>query len=145
MIAYVRSFLTKESGRQFATMIGIGAVNTVVDFSLVKVFLDSLHWGTYFSVSSAFLIATVLAYLLNKRFTFGQSGVGTATESGSFLLINLGALALTNAFVFGATQLLGDLDSRQVLLTKVVATGVILFPKFAGYRDVVFGGSKPRS
>ncbi len=145
MIGYLRSFLTKESGRQFGTMVGIGFLNTVVDFSLVKVFLDSLHWGTYVSVSVAFLVATVVAYWLNKRFTFGQSGIGTAAESASFLLVNVAALAVTNGFVFGAIRLFGDLDSTQVLLTKVAATAVILLPKFASYRDLVFGGSNRRS
>jgi hypothetical protein len=53
--------------------------------------------------------------------------------------VNLAAWGVTVAIVSGAEAIFGDLDLFQANLAKVVATALILIPKFAGYRDVVFG------
>jgi putative flippase GtrA len=145
MKSYIKTFLDKATGRQFATMATIGVVNTIMDFGLVKILLDYTPMDKYVVVTGSALLVTGLSYLMNKRITFGQSGLGELSESASFYLINFLSVGVTNLFVWGADLMIDEMTTNQVLLAKVFATGVILFPKFAGYRDVVFGGRARRS
>lgn len=134
----MRSFLNGESARQFVMMVVIGVVNTVVDFGLVNV-LYPLGWNAYVAVTVAFVIATAVSYLLNRRYTFGLSARGmNAREGTTFLLVNLAALVVTYVAVWAADRWFGPLDQTTLNIAKLAATGVILLPKFAGYRDLVF-------
>ena len=136
---YIRSFMNGESARQFLTMSVIGLANTVVDFTLVNVFRFGFGWELFLSVSSAFLLATLLSYVLNRRFTFGMAASGAnASEGIGFVVVNLVALGITNVVVWVADQWVGPLDALELNVAKVVATLIILLPKFAALRDVVF-------
>ena len=136
---YLRSFMNGESARQFLVMSLIGVVNTVVDFSLVNLFTFGLGWDVFLSVSLAFLLATMLSYFLNRRFTFGMAASGAnATEGMGFVVVNLVALGVTNVVVWVADLWVGPLDPLELNVAKVVATLIILAPKFAALRDVVF-------
>lgn len=138
MRRYLGSFLNGESARQFVMMVVIGVVNTVVDFGLVNV-LYRLGWNAYVSVTVAFVIATAVSYLLNRRFTFGLSARGMSAREGiTFMFVNLAALLVTYAAVWAAERWFGPLDQTRLNIAKLVATAVILIPKFAGYRDLVF-------
>ena len=145
MKSYIKTFLDKATGRQFATMATIGVLNTIMDFGLVKILLDYTPINKYVVVTGSVLLVTGLSYLMNKRMTFGQSGLGNLSESASFYFINFLAVGVTNLFVWIADLLIDEMTTNQVLLAKVFAAGVILLPKFAGYRDVVFGGRDLRS
>lgn len=136
---YLRSFANTESARQFLMMAVIGVVNTIVDFGLVNVFRFGLDWDVFLSVSLAFVLATVLSYFLNRRFTFGMATSGaSASEGAGFVAINLVALAITNGVVWVADVWVGPLDALELNLAKFVATLIVLLPKFAALRDVVF-------
>ena len=52
--------------------------------------------------------------------------------------MNTLALAATLAIVEGAQVLWGPLSVLQLNIAKFAAVIVILFPKYAGYRDLVF-------
>jgi putative flippase GtrA len=137
---YLRSFLTKEAAGQFIRLAFIGGLNTVVDFALFNVGYGWVHFSLFWSVTIAFTIATALSYVLNRRWTFRLSaGGGSVRETMWFYVVNLAAWGVTVAIVSGAEAIFGDLDLFQANLAKVVATALILIPKFAGYRDVVFG------
>jgi putative flippase GtrA len=136
---YLRSFANTESARQFLVMSLIGVVNTVVDFGLVNLFTFGLAWNVYVAVTTAFLLATLLSYVLNRRLTFGMAASGAnAGEGAVFVGVNVVALGVTNAVVWVADQWVGPLDPLELNLAKIVATGLILLPKFAAFRDIVF-------
>ena len=138
MRRYVRSFMNGESARQFVIMSVIGVVNTIVDFGLVNV-LFPLGVGPYTSVTVGFVVASVVSYLLNRRYTFGLAmGGASAGEGTGFLIVNVVALIITQFVVWLATVWYGPLDQGMLNVAKLVATVVILVPKFAGYRDLVF-------
>lgn len=138
-MSYLRSFLTREAFGQFMRMIGIGLINTVVDFSLLNFFFAVLGWGEILSVTVALVIASLVAYVLNRRFTFRLDGGLRVRETVAFVGVNVVALLLTNLLVWIAIEQLGNLTQLQLNLVKILATGLILLPKFAGYRDFVFG------
>ncbi len=141
MSAYLRSFLTREALWQFMRMVGIGLINTVVDFSLLNVFFAVLGWSELMSVTVALVIASLVAYVLNRRFTFRLEGGLRMRETIAFVGVNVVALLLTNLLVWLAIEQIGHLTQLQLNLVKVIATGLILLPKFAGYRDFVFGSA----
>jgi len=138
MINYLRSFLTREAGSQFMKMTGIGLFNTFVDFGLLNVFFSVLEWGELTSVTVAFVIATFSAYILNRRFTFGLAATVRLKETVGFLAVNAVALGITDVIVWAASARLGGLTQLELNVVKLATTGIILLPKFAGYRDLVF-------
>ncbi len=136
---YVRSFMNGESARQFGVMAVVGVVNTVVDFGLFNLFRGGFSWGLYFSLSLAFVLASFMSYLLNRRFTFGMRASGARADEGAgFILVNVIALGLTNGIMWLAELTFGPLTPLGENVAKVVAALIILAPKFAALRDVVF-------
>ncbi len=137
MRRYVKTFLNRQSASQFSRLAVIGGFNTVVDFALFNLFL-TLRLPAALALALAFVLATGLSYFLNRRWTFGISGSGNWSESSSFYLVNLGALLVSEVTVLGAERLIDDINRLGYNLAKVAATAIILLPKFAAYRDVVF-------
>lgn len=139
MITYFRSFFTKHALGQMGKLAVIGLINTVVDFALSNVFRFVLDWNLFVAVSVAFVLATLVSYVLNRRWTFQlRDGWFKAGETSMFLAVNGVALLVTNGIVGLANAWLGPLGPVGFNVAKVVAAALILLPKFAGYRDVVF-------
>lgn len=139
MIEYVRSFFTRHALGQLGKLAIIGLVNTAVDFALFNVFRFQFDWSLALAVTVAFVLATLVSYVLNRRWTFQlKDSWFKAGETGMFLIVNAVALAITNGIVLGADAWLGPLGPFGANAAKVVAAAIILLPKFAGYRDVVF-------
>lgn len=138
MINYLRSFLTRETFGQFGKMVGIGVFNTFVDFGLLNIFFSVFGWGELSSVTVAFVIASLSAYVLNRRFTFGLEATVRVKETVGFLVVNGIALGITDLLVWAASTRLGGLTQLELNLVKLITTAIILIPKFAGYRDLVF-------
>lgn len=59
-------------------------------------------------------------------------------ETSHFFGVNIVAGALTVAFVWLAGRLRGDLSDTEFLGAQIIASAIIVIPKFAAYRDVVF-------
>lgn len=138
MKAYILSFFNRTSANQFMKLMVIGGLNTVLDFVLANVFKVSLGFSSQVSVILAFTIATGASYLMNRRFTFSITG-GTKSirETSAFFLVNGMALAVTSGSVALAELWFGD-NLLAFNGAKIAATVIVLFPKFAGYRDLVF-------
>jgi putative flippase GtrA len=135
---YLRTFLTKETGSQFVKVGVIGVVNTVVDFGLFNI-MRSVGVGRYVAITGAFAAATLLSYLLNRRWSFELTdGKVSLRETTHFYWINAAAWAVTVAIVWIADQWFGPLNQAGENAAKLAAVVVILLPKFAGYRDIVF-------
>jgi len=137
---YLRSFLNRESAGQFMRLAVIGGLNTVVYFILLNVFRFAVGLSSFWSVTWGFILATAMSYVLNRRWTFRlKEGSGSIRETVWFYAINLAAWGTTVAVVKVAEWIFGDLGPLELNLANIVATGFILLPKFAGYRDLVFG------
>lgn len=137
--SYLQSFLTRQSLGQFLRLGVIGGVNTFVDFALLNLLFFGLGWSSFWSVTWALAFATALSYAMNRRWTFGLgSFMGSAWESGAFFIVSLAAWASNVGVVTLAERWWGPLGALEINFAKVVATGIILLPKFATYRDVVF-------
>lgn len=139
MTAYLRTLLTRESAGQFVRLALIGVINSAVDFGLFNFLHYGLRIGLLAAGALAFLAGALGSYFLNRYWTFGlRDGWGSSRETTLFVAINVAALVVTEAFLAGADAWWGPLDPLAANLTKVAAAIVILVPKFAGYRDLVF-------
>jgi len=135
----------REALTQMIKLGFIGGFNTVVTLSLSLVFrklgmLDEL------AVALAWVLGTLLSYFLNRRWTFSLDTKGAnVRETSHFFLVNVVAGALTVGFVFLAGRLRGDLSDVEFLGAQILASAIIVIPKFAAYRDVVFRRSLTHS
>jgi len=139
---YLKTFMNKESLKQFMRLGLVGGFNTLVDFGIFNVLLFLLpdeRWESSVAVTISYISATAFSYILNRRWTFELGGSwGSSRETGAFYLVNTIALVATLAVVEGAQVLWGPLTVLQLNIAKFAATVLILFPKYAGYRDLVF-------
>jgi putative flippase GtrA len=135
---YLRTFMNRESATQITMVAIIGLINTAVDFAVFNL-LRVIAVPLYPAVAIALVIATGVSYLLNRRYTFRlDDGHVSMREAGQFLLVNLAALLVTLGIVWIAEQAFGSLSRLGENVAKIAAIVIILLPKFAAYRDVVF-------
>lgn len=136
---YLKSFATGEAVRQFMKVAMIGVVNTVTFFILFNLFWAGEPAPVFWPIASAFALATLVSYVLNRRWTFQlKEGHVVFRETVSFFVVNLVAWAFTEGTVKLTEVWFGPLSRVKANVALVVASGLILLPKFASYRDVVF-------
>lgn len=142
MRRYLKSFMNLDSLRQFVRLGLVGGLNTIVDFVILNLLLLAFpdeRWESSVALTISYVSATAFSYVLNRRWTFQLDGAwGSRRETGAFYLVNTVALGVTLAIVEGAQLLWGPLTVLEINIAKVAAIVVILFPKFASYRDLVF-------
>lgn len=144
MIAYLKSFFNREGMEQMIKLALIGVVNTAVYFAMVNI-LISLSVPLFWRVTASFAVATEVSYLLNRRWTFRlKGGIGPWRETTVFFLVNGVAWLATVGIVLGAEAAFGPLSRLDENLANLVAGAVILLPKLASYRDLVFRRSLAR-
>jgi putative flippase GtrA len=135
---YLRSFLTKEAAGQFLRLSLIGGLNTLVYFVLLNVFRWTIGLSPFWSITLSFILATALSYVLNRKCRLKESR-GSVRETAWFYAVNLIAWGVTVGITKAAEVIFGELGVLGLNGASIVATAFILIPKFAGYRDVVFG------
>ena len=149
MSQYIRSLFTKNAVNQLIKVAIVGVVNTIVSFTLFNVLLgllggtktvdEGFNWEQFWAIAISFLIATLVSYALNRRWTFQLSEPGELRrETFNFIGINVVAWAVTQGIVGGADWLWGPLTRLEQNFYYLLASGLIILPKFAGYRDIVF-------
>ena len=140
MNQYVASFLNRKSFDQFVKVGLVGVLNTAVSFALFNLFLIGFDWSSVLSVTVAFAITTFLSYVLNRMWTFElRDGKVSGKETVQFYLVNGAAWAATAGMMWLAETFFGPLSKLAANGVYLFASIVILLPKFASYRDIVFG------
>ena len=146
---YLKSFANSESMVQVVKVGIIGVLNTVVSlllFSLLLVLFggeaertDGFDPSVFAATTIAFALTTLMSYMLNRRWTFQlDQATGGGGETAKFFAINGVALLVTNIVVSGANAIWGPMSDNGLRIAYIGAAILIILPKFAGYRDVVF-------
>lgn len=133
------TFANRESAIQLVKVGIVGVFNTIVSFTLFNILLAAgLSW--FWSISVAFALTTFVSYLLNRRWTFALTdGHVSASETVSFFGVNIAAYFGSVGIMWLAETLFGPLDTIGYNIALLVAAGLLILPKLAGYRDIVFG------
>jgi len=112
----------------------VGVTNTLLDFGIFALLYYQLDQPLLVANSLAFSAAVVQSYLLNKAWTFkgAKQSVSRKREFGLYLLVQLGALILSNVTVFALSQYL------EPMISKVIATLVTFVWGFVLSKKIVF-------
>ena len=95
--------------------------------------------GWFVSVSASFALTTFMSYLVNRRWTFELTdGRVSGSETASFFAVNIVAYLATVGIMWVAETVFGPLGTIGYNLAMLVAAGLLILPKLAGYRDIVF-------
>ena len=138
MTSYLQSFRNRETFEQIIRVGFVGGFNTFVYLILFNVFLGP--YGSFWAITGAYTLATGLSYVLNRRWSFqvDDGSVGSARESMSFYVVNLVSWGITVGITGFADNAWGPLTRVESNLVQLLATGLVVLPKFAVYRDGVF-------
>jgi putative flippase GtrA len=135
---YLQSFANRESFVQAVKVGLVGVFNTIVSFALFNIFL-TLNWSWFWAITVSFALTTFVSYLINRRWTFDlKDGKVSGKETLAFFFVNLVAYVASIAILAGAELVFGDLDRLGYNLALVFAAAILILPKLAGYRDIVF-------
>ena len=130
----------KEATR-FARFLTVGAVGTVLDFSILTL-LKLAGLPTLFANSISFTAGLLNNFTWNRLWTFGDSvKVDWRRQLAQFTLVSLVGLALNNLIVLSLEGLFGAmLGSSQwaYLPAKVIATGMVVFWNYFANRTWTF-------
>lgn len=136
---YLKTFANRESMNQAIKVGIVGVLNTVVSFSLFNVFRvvgASPQWA----LAVSFALTTFMSYLINRRWTFSlKDGKVSGRETASFFGVNVVAYAVSAGIMALAQSWFGPLTRLGENFVLVIAAGLLILPKLAGYRDIVFG------
>lgn len=136
---YLKTFANRESMNQAIKVGTVGVLNTIVSFSLFNVFRvtgASPQWA----LAISFALTTFMSYLINRRWTFSlKDGKVSGRETASFFGVNIVAYAVSAGIMALAQNWFGPLTRPGENLVLVIAAGLLILPKLAGYRDIVFG------
>ena len=139
MKRYLKTFANKESLVQVVKVAIVGVFNTVATFVL----FNAVRWAGFswfVAITVAFTITTFLSYLINRRWTFSLvDGHVSGRETAAFFGVNIVAYLASVGMIWLADELFGPLSRIGENVALLIAAGILILPKLASYRDLVFG------
>lgn len=128
----VRRFAATDLARQLARFVAVGAVATVVHYSILIALVELAGLQPVLSTTAGYAAGTVVSYVLNRRYTF-KSNAPHRSSFPKFVALNVIGMLLNGA-------ILGALVAAGVwyLLAQMIATGLVLFWNFFGARFFAF-------
>jgi putative flippase GtrA len=140
MAAFSGTSSSKEMER-FSRFLSVGAVGTVLDFSLLTLF-NLAGLSLLFANSLSFLVGLANNFTWNRLWTFGDSvQLDWRAQLAKFTTVSLIGLALSNAILLVFEAPLGQVLHHPewgYLPAKVIATGAVLFWNYFANRIWTF-------
>ncbi|MEA2112785.1 MAG: GtrA family protein [Patescibacteria group bacterium] len=120
--------------RQFIIYGLVALIPTFVDFSLIYLLTEFMGVYYMYSLVIAFVIASVVSYLSQKRFTFRNESKKYANQLVIFFSISLVGLLINAGIVFGTVECLG----LWYIFGKIAATAVTYVWNFFAHKQITF-------
>jgi putative flippase GtrA len=131
----LRDLAARPGARQFLIFAAVGAAATVVQYSVLVLLVEFARVQPVPAAVLAYMCGALVSYLLNSRFTFGETKTAFGKGLVKFLLVNVIGLGLNTAIFTALVHL-----HVHYLLAQMVATGLVLVWNYAGARLFVFRG-----
>ena len=140
MAAFSTSSSDKEIER-FTRFLTVGAVGTVLDFSLLTL-LKLAGMPTLFANSISFLAGLTNNFTFNRLWTFQDVAQSNwKKQLAQFTVVSLIGLALNNIILLSLEGVLGNILGQPdwgYLPAKIIATGVVVFWNYFANRMWTF-------
>ncbi|HET9016905.1 MAG TPA: GtrA family protein [Thermomicrobiaceae bacterium] len=144
------SLARRATARQLLRFGTVGALNTTIDVAALNV----LVWALALRTTPELLVANAVAYglgavnsfLLNRRWTFGRRGPGTAGEAWRFAATTAAGIALNDALLWLLSRALLPLLGPTALWANAAKLGAIggsVLISYLGMRLWVFAQGGP--
>lgn len=102
----------------------VGCMSVGIYFLFVYILIERYHWGPVVGSAAAFIIMTIVSFLLNVRFTFQSSF--TKQKLWRFLCVSFIGFVLNFMLIFGTVHIL----SFHYLVGEVITILVIPLVNF---------------
>jgi putative flippase GtrA len=136
---YLKTFANRESFVQAMKVGAVGVFNTLGTFVIFNA-MRMAGLSVFVAITVAYVITTFLSYLVNRRWTFSLvDGHVSGRETMAFFGVNIVAYLASVAMVWVADQLFGPLNRIGENVALLAAALILILPKLASYRDLVFG------
>ena len=113
--------------RQLRNFVIVGCTVTLLDFIMLHLFVERAEMWYLAAAALAFIISTVINYLLSMRFVFkGREGRDKKEEFTVFAILNLIGLGLTTLLMW----LLVDKAHLYYMFAKVFTSATVMFWSF---------------
>lgn len=133
--------LPKQEVTRFARFLTVGAVGTILDFSILTA-LKLAGIPTLFANSLSFTAGLLNNFTWNRLWTFGDTlDADWRRQLAQFTLVSLVGLALNNLIVLSLEGALGTILGQPqwgYLPAKVIATGAVVFWNYFANRKWTF-------
>ncbi len=150
---------TKTSVKQAVRFGVVGALNTLVDYSLFYIFISAIHLHKSAAQVLATAAAMCCSFFLNRRWTFEKGGRGSTPEIVKFLIVNFVAMVtvivLTHLFydIWHVERLVNSVlraagasvvcqGDGAIMVSKILASVFSVVINFLGNKLWVFSGKK---
>jgi len=141
-------FLPTENGfLQLFRYLFVGGIATVADWGVVfgaelllRQILPVEDYAKYAAVALGFAVGLLVNFLLSRAFVFQTRASRLRTPAGEFAghaTVGLIGLGMTEGLVW-----LGDLIGLYFMISKVIATIVVLVWNYLARKFFVYGGKK---
>jgi len=137
------NFLKDCHPKRFLKFSAVGVVNFLIDLSILNLlsFATGINRGIFAAFFSAvsFLIANLNSYFWNKKWTFKKDGGNSSYKP--FLAISILGVAVNVFVIYVLTTFISQpyfSDLVWLNVSKLAATGLVMFFNYFGYKNFVF-------
>lgn len=140
-MATINQTIHTDEGTRLLRFLAVGAVGTLVDFSLLTG-LKLLGLPTFLANSLSFSAGVCNNFFLNRHWTFADHLQSTwGKQFLQFCLVSLVGLFINNIIVISLEDPLGTfigLPQMGYLPAKIIATGIVVFWNYIANRTWTF-------
>lgn len=130
-LAQLTFFLRRHTMLRYAC---VGGVAACVDIAFFAIFAKGLGYPYLWVAAYGFLLATLVNYLLSRRFVFTSSRHGRMTEIGLVYLVSLLGLGLHQMILFWMVEH----AAAGLITSKLIATGTVFLWNYLTRKYYVF-------